>query len=344
LNKIFTFFFFVGFISSVGLHAQDTHFSQFYASPLNLNPALTGSISDGNFRATGIYRNQDRSFTTPYVTYSASFDMKLLENLIKNNDVFAVGAVFLGDRSGDGVLSLNSFMGSASYHKSIGKEAKHFIGIGIQGGYIQKSVNGDLTFPKQWSTSKDYFDPTQLSGESLGSSNKIKYFDLNAGLLYQGWIKKDADGIFAGVAFAHLTSPKQSFLGGNVHLPLRYTIHAGAYIKLSQHFYLTPNIMFLYQDKAMETDIGTAVEYHKLMKKTQFIFFMGVWTRLNDVFIPSAGIEYYRVRISCAYDVTTSSLSYATQNRSAFELAIIYTGFIKPKEIPYPKLVPCPRM
>jgi type IX secretion system PorP/SprF family membrane protein len=340
LNRISTFFLLVCFVSSVSLRAQDTHFSQFYASPLNLNPALTGD-NDATYRATGIYRNQDRSFTTPYVTYSASFDIKLLQNLIKNNDIFAVGAVFLGDKSGDGALTLNDFMFSAAYHKSIGKEAKHFIGIGIQGGFVQKSVNtSNLSFPDQHQG--DFFNLQLPSNEA--SPPKLKYFDLNAGLLYQGWIKKDDDGIFAGVAFAHLTSPKQSFIGGNVHLPMRYTFHAGSYIKLTQHFYLTPNLLFLYQDKALEVDLGTAVEYHMLMKKSTFIVFAGVWTRFNDVFIPSAGMEYYRVRVSFAYDITTSSLTYATENRSAFELAIIYTGFIKSKEIPYPKLVPCPRM
>ena len=335
----FTLLLLILFGSSVWVHAQDTHFSQFYASPLNLNPALTG-VNEGTYRATGIYRNQDRSFTTPYVTYSGSFDIKLLQNLIKNNDVFAAGAVFLGDRSGDGALTLNNFMISASYHKSIGKAANHFIGIGIQGGFTQKSVNSNLSFPNQHQN--DYFNLGLPSNENI--QPKIKYFDLNAGLLYQGWIKKDADGIFGGISFAHLTSPKESFAGSNVHIPMRYTVHAGAYVKLSQHFYLTPNILFLYQDKALQVNLGTAVEYHMLMKKSTLVLFAGVWSRLNDVFIPSAGMEYYRVRVSFAYDITTSSLTYATENRSAFELAIIYTGFIKNKGIPYPKLVPCPRM
>ena len=340
MNRNFYLLLLILFGSFAWLQAQDTHFSQFYASPLNLNPALTG-VNDGTYRATGIYRNQDRSFTTPYVTYSASFDIKLLQNLIKNNDVFAAGAVFLGDRSGDGVLSLTNIMVSAAYHKSIGKAANHFIGIGIQGGFTQKAVNWQkLSFPNQHVN--DYFDLSQQSGETLG--NKIKYFDLNVGLLYQGWIKKDADGIFAGLSFAHLTSPKESFASDNVHLPMRYTAHAGAYVKLSQHFYLTPNVLFFYQDKALQVNLGTAVEYHMLMKKSTLVLFAGVWSRLNDVFIPSAGMEYYRVRVSFAYDITTSSLTYATENRSAFELAIIYTGIIKNKGIPYPKLVPCPRM
>ena len=39
------------------LNSQDIHFSQFYMSPLNLNPAMTG-VMNGNIRLTGNYWNQ----------------------------------------------------------------------------------------------------------------------------------------------------------------------------------------------------------------------------------------------------------------------------------------------
>ena len=48
--------------------AQDIHFSQFYFSPLNLNPAATG-IFDGDYRIAGNHRQQWRSVTTPYTTF-----------------------------------------------------------------------------------------------------------------------------------------------------------------------------------------------------------------------------------------------------------------------------------
>ena len=48
-------------VVSIGIfadvNAQDPHFSQFYASPLLLNPALTGAFP-GNVRASGSYREQ----------------------------------------------------------------------------------------------------------------------------------------------------------------------------------------------------------------------------------------------------------------------------------------------
>jgi type IX secretion system PorP/SprF family membrane protein len=319
---------------------QDTHFSQFYASPLNLNPALTG-ISDGTYRVAGIYRNQDRSFTTPYITYSGSFDIKLLQNLLKS-DVFGVGALFVGDRSGDGVLSMNTAMLSASYHKSLGKEHNHFIGIGVQGGYVQKSVNiSALTFPDQHVNGN--FDLSQPNGENI-SKSKVSYFDLNIGILHQSWIKKDEIGIFTGLSIYHLTSPKESFYNDNVKLANRFTAHAGAYVKIVKHFYLTPNVLFQYQNKALETNLGTGFEYHMDMKKSQFIAFVGIWDRINDAVIASGGVEFYKVRASFAYDITTSSLTDATRHRSAFEIALVYTGLIRSKDVQYPKLVPCPRM
>ena len=44
-------------IIGAGISAQDIHFSQFYMSPLNTNPALTG-VMNCNTRLVGNYRNQ----------------------------------------------------------------------------------------------------------------------------------------------------------------------------------------------------------------------------------------------------------------------------------------------
>ncbi|MBL7808489.1 MAG: type IX secretion system membrane protein PorP/SprF, partial [Saprospiraceae bacterium] len=58
--------------------AQDIHFSQFYQSPLNLNPAMTG-VMNCNHRFVANYRNQWASIlkNRAYNTYSASYDQKL---------------------------------------------------------------------------------------------------------------------------------------------------------------------------------------------------------------------------------------------------------------------------
>lgn len=64
-----------GFI--IDAHAQDPHFSQFFASPLTLNPALTGKF-DGNLRATGNYRNQWPTINRAFTTTTVSVDFPIM--------------------------------------------------------------------------------------------------------------------------------------------------------------------------------------------------------------------------------------------------------------------------
>src|SRR4051812_4827177 len=51
---------------------QDMHFTQFYASPLYLNPAFTGANVCS--RATLVYRNQWPGIKTAYQSYLFSLD------------------------------------------------------------------------------------------------------------------------------------------------------------------------------------------------------------------------------------------------------------------------------
>ncbi|MFZ9207484.1 MAG: type IX secretion system membrane protein PorP/SprF, partial [Sediminibacterium sp.] len=53
--------------------AQDPHFSQFFASPLTINPALTGKF-DGKYRITSNHRNQWPTINNAFITTTASFD------------------------------------------------------------------------------------------------------------------------------------------------------------------------------------------------------------------------------------------------------------------------------
>ena len=76
--------------------AQDVHTTQFYASPLTLNPALTGGF-DGQLRASLNYRDQWRGLLpSPFVTTSASLDFRfpLAFGGRDNGDAASVGVVF----------------------------------------------------------------------------------------------------------------------------------------------------------------------------------------------------------------------------------------------------------
>ena len=97
------------------LKAQDPHFSQFFASPLTLNPAFTGKF-DGQWRLAVNHRDQWPSIPKAYVTTSGSFDFGILKNKIPANDVFGIGISGVSDASANSQLKLNYGSVSMSYH------------------------------------------------------------------------------------------------------------------------------------------------------------------------------------------------------------------------------------
>src|SRR5215216_7300557 len=101
---------FIGVLILTGLvcvsKAQDPNFSQFFASPLTLNPALTGKF-DGVFRVAGNYRNQWPTINNAFTTATVSLDAGILRNRIPEFDQFGVGVMAFVDQSGNGVLQNN---------------------------------------------------------------------------------------------------------------------------------------------------------------------------------------------------------------------------------------------
>ncbi|HEU0065301.1 MAG TPA: type IX secretion system membrane protein PorP/SprF, partial [Flavisolibacter sp.] len=87
----------------IGSHAQDPNFSQFFASPLTLNPALTGKF-DGVYRVAINYRNQWPTINNAFTTATASFDAGILKGKIPDFDQFGIGFMGFTDKSGNGVL------------------------------------------------------------------------------------------------------------------------------------------------------------------------------------------------------------------------------------------------
>ena len=85
---LFTLIICVALVSVI--NAQDPNFSQFFASPLTLNPALTGKF-DGVYRFAANYRNQWPTISNAYTTDTASLDMGIMKNRIPDYDQFGVG-------------------------------------------------------------------------------------------------------------------------------------------------------------------------------------------------------------------------------------------------------------
>src|ERR1043165_1449272 len=81
------------------LQAQDIHHTQYFASPLTLNPALTGLVR-GDLRLSANYRSQWYSVSShPYPTGVVSYDMAAMKGKLNNGDALGIGILGTYDRS-----------------------------------------------------------------------------------------------------------------------------------------------------------------------------------------------------------------------------------------------------
>lgn len=314
--------------------AQDPHFSQFFASPLTLNPAFTGKF-DGNWRLAVNHRDQWPSIPKAYVTTSASFDMPILRGRIPDGDVFGIGISGVSDQSANNALKLNYGSVSISYHKALDDDGFNTIGAAFQGTYSSLGLDmSKLTFEDM--LRQNGF--TGTTSDILTNGNTQNYFDINAGLLFSG----STDGYnnyYLGASMYHINRPRVSFKDQSWYLGGRLTLHGGGTIPINEMFNVNLSAIHQEQSKAAETVVGANIELNASGTEDGTTkLYIGSWMRLNDALIPYVGLEFNGLRIGASYDVNISKLKAATANRGGSEISIIYI-----KKDPRNKGIPCPK-
>src|SRR5918998_2186554 len=89
-------------LSAFGSFAQDPSFSQFFSSPLNINPALTARINS-KWRVIANLRDQWIGPASPYASGTISFDTRALEKHMSENTVFGIGTMLMYNSSMRGI-------------------------------------------------------------------------------------------------------------------------------------------------------------------------------------------------------------------------------------------------
>ena len=292
--KKYLFSLFFGLAVS-NLNAQDPTFTQFYSNPLYLNPAFAGSHGCPRFAAN--YRNEWPSLSGNYVTYAAAYDQYF------KNISGGFGVLATHDMQGQGTIQTSMLGLVYSYHLRVNR--KFTMLFGARAAWYQKFLDWDkLTFGDQIDPRKGFI--YQTGDEPRGGSRG--FFDASAGLV--GYSKH----FFFGVAAHHLNMPNESMIVGESRLPMRFTGHMGAEIKLGGDSKYTnttsimPNIIYQYQNGFQELNIGTYVKYG--------VFNAGAWFRNRDAFILAIGINTGKFKLGYSYDVTVSQLNNGTSGGS----------------------------
>lgn len=328
-NHIKTALFMLGLLTAMAGRAQtDPHFSQYYAYPMWLNPALTG-VMDGDYRITAIYRNQWGNIANAFSTPGISADFVTAKNV-------NLGVNIMNQRTNSGGYNYLTAYGSMSYTGV--RFGDHQVAMGMSLGFINRRFDpSKFTLGDQWS-------PTTGAG-GLGSSNEVLNktaafgFDAGAGILYYDAGAGKKANLFLGFSAFHLTQPQDPFISGNDigRMPIRYTAHGGVKLNVSEGVSFTPNLLYMRQGSAEEKVVGASSQL-RVNETTDFI--VGLNYRIQDAVSPYIGVYHKNLVIGASYDVNSSQLAKVAGNANSFEISLTFIGAFRPNMEAMPPIPP----
>lgn len=283
---------------------QDQQFTQFYASPLALNPAFAGTSIQS--RAATSYRNQWPSLPKAFVSYNFSFD-----HFVSSINS-GIGLLVTHDRAGTGAMTFTS----ASLHYSYNIQLTRKISLrpALKLGFGSNYLDIDkLTFMDQLAREDDgvtTLDPDR----GRFATEPVNYPDFGTGFLLF------SKAFWFGAAVDHLNQPVHSLTGRETKLPMMVTVHGGMRIKVSdvgafsKRQYVVPAINYRMQGLFDQVDLGFYYEYDPIILGLWYRGIPGIKKNANnsinqDAIAVLVGYEINNMTIGYSYDVTVSQLT-----------------------------------
>lgn len=290
------------FFPCLASYCQDPEFSQYYASPLHLNPAFSGSANGHRFLLN--HRNQWPNTASGFVTSAFAYDLQV--------DQFnsGMGLLLMMDRAGS--ANLKSTQLNFQYAYKVNFNNKWILSSGLNFGLGWRTIDfNKLLFGDQLE-----FDVTGTipSDDPItGTIRATNYFDLGiGGLLYNRTV-------WLGFSMFHLNNPNRSLIDEEAEIPVKTSIHGGFRVPLNRGPWrsdraasLAPSFVYKKQGRFDQLDIGAYVLYEPLI--------VGLWYRgiplqqdiedqiSQDAVVVILGFELNPFEVAYSYDVTISKL------------------------------------
>ncbi len=318
--------------------AQDVAFSQYYAAPSLLNPALVGA-SGGKFRLTAINRDQwgnvlDNSFQT----FGAAIDVRFKGGFgqLKNSDIIGAGISFFKDKVAGVDFSTTAMTFYGAYHKLLDKNTKQYLSGGLALGIHTQNVNPDqFNFGDEFNGTDAYDQSSQEFENPL--TNNITYSDIAIGVNYTFSPSREIS-YYAGAAMHHATEPDNTFYEeedrkGDSVVPRKLTLHGSATFRMDGNLSLVPRAIFTSQGNRSSLIAGSNIRL-EIKNTAGTAVHLGAWarpafgvdgTKLDAVTL-IAGIQLRSFIIGTSYDLHISDFNVAGPQRGTFEISISYVG------------------
>lgn len=299
-------------LGALNLNAQDTHFSQYFSSPLHTNPALTGQIN-GNLRLNSLYRSQWNALKKDaFSTQSVSADGRI--------GSFGLGLGVVNQLGGptDNMNKLSITVGG-SYDLAFKSNSNQHLVFGVQAGiYNVSHSNKNTTLGDQYVDGFGAVDPLNEDLDNLSVLSP----DVNFGVLWFNSSAKRRWAPFAGASVSHLLQPYNDFNKGQ-RLDMRYLVHGGVRFRTNSAIEFVPNVLVSFdQGTAYNGIIGCNASYSLIDTYTSLQ--AGVGYRLDDAIVPYFGLGYKDFAFGVTYDANISDISKVGNRKNALEFSLTY--------------------
>jgi type IX secretion system PorP/SprF family membrane protein len=306
--------------------SQDPSFSQFFTSPLNINPALTARINS-KWRVISNLRDQWIGPASPYATGTISYDTRALEKYMSENTVFGIGGMLLYDQAMRSIYKASFASLNLSYNVLLAEaDFQHRLGIGVGGIYGNKHVDFNrLYFAEQFIGTG--FDQNLPSGEHA-LANMKPYFSSSAGMLYS--ITGTVSNFDIGGAVYHINKPRQTFMQDPYqYLKARFVGHANFEMFINDAYVLNANAIYQRQSKTNYFSVGGAIGYYltsDYYTQNDVLMSLGAWYWSNNAIVPYVGFSYSNFQVGLSYDITISKLREADPRPKTVEISLVLRG------------------
>lgn len=306
---------------SISICSQDLHYSQFYNSPQNINPAQTG-VFNGDHRFMVSMRDQWRFVPVPWFTLSGAYDRKLF--VLKGDKHFlGIGGSLNHDRQGDSKLNLTSLNLNGAYHRIL--NANHIISGGLTLGFASRGFNMSLlTWDKQWNG--EAFNGALPSGESFSNLERVNFLETGIGINYR-YQKDSRTFVDLGASALHLLSPNSAFYNNDVaNLPRRITMSGTGQMRVTGFLDVQLHYLRQIQGEYNESIIGALGKLYISEKKGKEIqLHVGMGYRTAESFIPTIAVQYNNIYAGLSYDIDTNKFNdIVNSNKGGPEIHVRY--------------------
>lgn len=300
-------------------------FSQFYSSPLTVNPANTGKFL-GDYRIGGVGRSGNNGLSLNNSKASFFCDTRILTSALPVKDKLAIGVAALSEKNTFYGIKNSYLLLSLAYHKGLDEDGLQQLSVGFQVNYSHRLVEpAALIFEDQlMNLASSGF---VVINPDPNKEININYLDFNIGFGYQN-VFNDKNILTVGVSVFHTNRPSRTFNGTKFTLSPQGCVQMGLENTVDDRTKLYFAIIISSASEKKVGDLFLSCMYQTKINESNYKICLGGSYRRNELrgaaFVPCLALDYNHFVLSMSYDTDISSKT--TSQRGGFEVGMIYIG------------------